>query len=144
MAPETRKNPAGPRIRRLLFHTLESGRHGHFALSVLLPTRQLLVERIQHDEGGQTARPWLVFDAEFARFGAFEVGEGLGPKGVVFAGFADDGVGTVVVGGRWAFAGGAEPDAGEVVVAFLRVCLATDDGEPVDGAMLVGVEAQAG
>ena len=99
---------------------------------------------IQDDEGGQATGALLPFDADFGGGGAFEVGEGLGPEFVVGVGVADDGVGAVGVGGRLGVGGGAEGDGGEVAVGFLRVGLSAEEGEPVDGAAFVRVEAQAG
>ena len=99
---------------------------------------------IQDDKRGQEARALLPFDADFGGGGAFEVGEGLGPEFVVGVGVADDGVRAVRVGGGWGVAGGAEGDGGEVAVGFLGVGLAAEEGEPVDGAAFVRVEAQVG
>ena len=99
---------------------------------------------IQDNKRSQEATPLLPFNTDFSGSGACEVREGLGPEFVVGVGAADDGVGAVRVGGRLGVAGGAEGDGGEVAVGFLGVGLAAEEGEPVDGAAFVRVEAQAG
>ena len=145
MSPEPSQDPAAPLVRRLLLHALEPRRHAHLPLPVLLPARQLLPVRVQHDEGRQAAGPLLVLDADLARRGALEVRERLRPEGRVRARPAADGVVRAVVARRrGALAAGAEADGREAPLASLRVRLPADDGEPVDGAALVRVEAQAG
>ena len=47
-------------------------------------------------------------------------------------------------GGGGGRGGCGECDGGDVVVGFGRVGLFADDGEPVYGAVLVGVDAEAG
>ncbi len=89
MPPEPRKRPPAPLVRRLLLHALEVRGHVHFALSVRLPARQLLAVFVEEDERGEVAAGGLVFDADFAGGRAGEVGERVGPVGVVGGGVAD-------------------------------------------------------
>ena len=144
VAPEAREHPPAPLVRRLLLHALEPRRHRHFPLPVRLPARQFLAARVQHDERRQAAGPVLPLHAHRAGVGAREVRERLRPEVGVRARAADGVVRAVGGGGGGALARGAEADGGEAAVAFLRVGLAAEKGQPVDGAAFVRVEAQAG
>lgn len=62
---------------------------------------------------------------------------------MVLVGVADDVVDAVFAGGG-GVVGGAEADGGEAAVAAAGAGLAAEDAEPVDGAGLVGVEAEFG
>lgn len=151
MAPEPGQRPPAPRVGRLLLHGPELRRH--LALPVRPPARQFLPLPVEHDERGQGAGTRSVLDADDGRAGALEVRQGLGPVFRVGAGVADDVVRAVVDGhgrgGGWGgggggVEGGAEGDGGEAAVRFGRAGLPADDGEPVDGAVLVRVQAEAG
>ncbi len=143
MAPKPSQDPPAPLMRRLLLRALELRRHRYLTLPVLLPTRQLLPVAIEHDERRQASGAGLVLDTDRGSGSAAEVGEGLGPKLVVGVGAADGVVGAVG-GGGGGVGGGAEGDGGEAAVAFLRVRLPAEDGEPVEGAVLVRVQPEAG
>ncbi len=99
---------------------------------------------IEHYERSQASGAGLVLDADRSGGSAAEVGEGLGPELVVGVGAADGVVGAVGGGGGGGVGGGAEGDGGEAAVAFRRVGLPAEEGEPVEGAVLVRVEAEAG
>ena len=142
MAPKASQHPATPGIRRPLLNHAQPRRRRDLGLTVLFPTRQLLAGSIQDDERRKAARAGHIFDPDFRGLGVLEVGQRLGPVQVILVRRADHAVHPVRSGCAAGVAGGAEADGRKVAVGALGAVLATEHPEPVDGPVLVRVQAQ--